>query len=39
MSPEKHLGYAIQWFALALALFVIYIVVNLKHSTGVQADD
>ncbi|NKB36312.1 MAG: hypothetical protein GKR93_03970 [Gammaproteobacteria bacterium] len=25
---EKHLGYAFQWFAMAFALFIIYIVVN-----------
>ena len=25
MSPEKHVGYAVQWFALALALIVLYI--------------
>lgn len=30
MPPEKHLGYAVQWFALALCLCVIYIVVNTK---------
>ena len=26
--PLRHIGYAVQWFALALALFVIYIVTN-----------
>ncbi len=25
-SPERHLGYAVQWFALALAMFVILII-------------
>lgn len=30
MQPEKSTSYAVQWFALALALIVIYIVVNLK---------
>lgn len=30
MPPEKHLGYAIQWFALALCLALIYLFVNLK---------
>lgn len=34
MSPEKHLSYAVQWFGLAVALLVIYIVVNLKKSPG-----
>lgn len=27
-GPERHLAYAVQWFALALALLVIYLVVN-----------
>jgi surfeit locus 1 family protein len=29
-GKEKHLGYAFQWFALAIALLIIYFVVNLK---------
>jgi len=32
MQPEKSTSYAVQWFALALALTIIYIVVNLKNS-------
>ncbi|MGD2118792.1 MAG: SURF1 family protein [Chromatiales bacterium] len=28
MTPEKHIGYAVQWFALAFALVVIYVGVN-----------
>jgi len=28
ISPERHKGYALQWFSLAFALVVIYIVVN-----------
>lgn len=31
-SPERHLGYAVQWFALALTLVVIYFVVNLRRN-------
>jgi surfeit locus 1 family protein len=31
VSPEKHLGYAMQWFAMAVALLIIYVVVNLRH--------
>ena len=31
LSPDKHLGYAAQWFAIALALIVIYVVVNLRR--------
>ena len=30
-GKEKHLGYAVQWFALAAALVVIYISVNLRR--------
>lgn len=30
LQPEKSTSYAVQWFALALALSIIYIVVNLK---------
>lgn len=29
-GPEKHYGYAAQWFAIALALLVLYIVLNTK---------
>jgi cytochrome oxidase assembly protein ShyY1 len=30
--PERHLGYALQWFALALALLVIFIALSLKRT-------
>jgi len=30
MSPERHTSYAVQWFALAAALVIIYLVVNIK---------
>jgi len=30
LQPTKHIGYAVQWFALAAALLVIYIVVNIQ---------
>lgn len=33
MGPERHVGYAVQWFGLALTLVVIYIVVNMKRRT------
>jgi len=33
VSPNKHLGYAVQWFALALALLIIFIVVNIKRES------
>lgn len=29
--PEKHIAYAIQWFAMALALLVLFIILNLKR--------
>ena len=32
--PLRHVGYAVQWFGLALALFVIYLVTNLKRQTA-----
>jgi surfeit locus 1 family protein len=31
LSPDRHLGYAMQWFAIAMALIVIYVVVNLRR--------
>lgn len=30
-SPERHVGYAVQWFGMALTVFIIFIVVNLKR--------
>lgn len=30
--PLRHVGYAVQWFALALALAVIYVVTNFRRS-------
>ena len=31
--PLRHVGYAVQWFGLALALAVIYVVTNFKRAT------
>jgi surfeit locus 1 family protein len=31
MPPERHVGYAVQWYALALTLVVIWVIVNLKR--------
>lgn len=28
MSPERHLGYAVQWFALALTLLILFVALN-----------
>lgn len=38
MQPEKSTSYAVQWFALALALCIIYVVVNLKESKSELED-
>ncbi|HTV96780.1 MAG TPA: SURF1 family protein [Steroidobacteraceae bacterium] len=32
--PMRHVAYAVQWFALALALGVIYVVTNLRRTEG-----
>jgi surfeit locus 1 family protein len=32
--PMRHIGYAIQWFAMAATLLVIWVVTNLKRSDG-----
>ena len=32
LTPARHRGYAFQWFALATALFAIWVAVNLKRS-------
>lgn len=36
VPPERHLGYAIQWFALALALLVIFVALSLKRDPSDQ---
>jgi len=30
MKPERHIGYAVQWFLMALALLVFFVVLNTK---------
>jgi surfeit locus 1 family protein len=32
LNPQRHQGYALQWFSLALLLAIIYLVTNLKRS-------
>jgi surfeit locus 1 family protein len=32
--PLRHIAYAVQWFALALTLLVIYVVTNLRHGVA-----
>jgi surfeit locus 1 family protein len=34
--PIRHIGYAVQWFALALALGVIYVVTNFRRTKGAR---
>jgi len=36
-GPERHRGYALQWFTLAATLFVIYIVANSTPAEGTEA--
>jgi cytochrome oxidase assembly protein ShyY1 len=31
IGPEKHLGYAVQWFGLATALLMIYVGINARR--------
>jgi surfeit locus 1 family protein len=37
-GPEKHIGYAVQWFGLAIALVVIYIVVGFKQAATASGE-
>lgn len=37
VSVDRHMGYALQWFAMAATLAVIYLVVNLKREA--ESDD
>lgn len=30
MPPQRHLGYALQWFAMALVILIIFVALNLK---------
>ena len=38
LGKDRHLGYAFQWFALAAALVLIYLVVNLKRVKNPDAE-
>jgi cytochrome oxidase assembly protein ShyY1 len=38
MGPAMHIGYAVQWFGLALALVVIYLVVNISRNGESKRD-
>jgi surfeit locus 1 family protein len=39
MPPAKHISYAVQWFAMAAALLVIYLVVNFKRIKEIESRD
>ena len=39
ISPEKNTSYAVQWFALALALIIIFVVVNTRKVVEVGKQD
>ncbi len=34
-GEEKHLGYAFQWFAMAVAVFIIYLILNFRRAENV----
>jgi cytochrome oxidase assembly protein ShyY1 len=31
MTPERHFGYAVQWFGLALTVIVVYVVLLVRN--------
>jgi len=33
MGPDKHVGYAVQWFSFTAAITVLYLILNLKRRT------
>ena len=38
-GPERHLGYAIQWFALAIVALVLFVALSLRREPGATAED
>ena len=30
-GPDRHIGYAVQWFAIGAAMLVIYLILSLKR--------
>jgi len=38
LGPERHIGYAVQWFALATTLLIIYFFVNFKRIENDRQD-
>lgn len=39
LPPERHIGYAIQWFAMAAVGLVLFFVVNIKKSDNKKGDE
>lgn len=37
-SPDKHLGYAVQWFAFAICAVVIYLLMSFKRAPSASSD-
>lgn len=38
-GPNRHIAYAVQWFAFALAMFVIYVFLNLKPASNAKSHE
>jgi cytochrome oxidase assembly protein ShyY1 len=36
MDPQKHMGYAVQWFAMALALLLLFIYLGIRNARDVD---
>ena len=36
-GPERHIGYAVQWFAFAVVAVVLYLALSLRHETNASA--
>jgi len=39
MAPERHTGYAVQWFAMATALFALYLYLGIRRAREKPAHD
>ncbi len=39
IPPERHLGYAVQWFALAITLLVLYLIIVFKRSKSSEESE
>lgn len=38
MGPEKHRGYAVQWFAMASAALLFFLITGFRRRSGKQQD-